>query len=655
MWVVIVSGLVSGGLYMAISLGVVLTFRFAHVLNFAQGAIATLCGYAAWQVVDEGVSIWLAGIVGVAVGALGSLLLGLVIGRWFGDAPELLTAMATFGPALAIIGVVGEVWGQNPKALPVPALLEGTTSVFGATVGRFELAFLVAILCLVGVIALVLHRSRLGLALRAMADDPATAAVNGVDVGGLERWAWVLGGAIAGLAGVAISNSAQLDPNHLTTFMIAAFTAVVLGGIGTFGGLVVGCLTYGVVNSLVAYYVGSQYEALTALVLLTVLYLVRPTGLLGHQALVASNGLPTQSDAGGGRWVALLASAGDAARRLRPRAGRARWTTAAIGATVAVLVVVLVPLRLGGSLVFVLATALAMAIAVSGQNVASGLSGRLAVAQGGFMMIGGYCSGLLVAGAGAPPVVALVAGVLVGLLLGAVLGTSIIRLSGIYLGIITLQFTLAVPEVAKAWTGVTGGELGVVLPPLELAGRAAHSPYAVWIASAVVAAVALGLLAWLSRSRPGVAIRAARDSDLGAESIGLDVRWLRVGAVTVSGAGGALAGSLGSFQSGIITPESFGMWTSVTILLAAAIAGQNSVVVGPLVGAGFVVLLPYLLSSSGGWSSIVFGFGALGFLVARRALAQAERNAAMATPADPEPAAALRRPIGETVRPGGRA
>ncbi|MCF7553694.1 ABC transporter permease [Pseudonocardia sp. WMMC193] len=626
MWVVMVSGLVSGGLYIAISLGVVLTFRFAHVLNFAQGAIATLAGYAAWQSIAAGLPTGVGWLAAVALGAVVSLALGWVLGRYFADAPELLTAMATFGPALALIGIVGEQWGQNPKAVPVPGPLDGTVSVFGASVGLFELVFLAGILALVGVMALLLKRSRVGLALRALADDPATAAVNGINVVALERLAWLVGGAMAGLAGVAISTSAQLDPNHLTTFMVSAFTAVVLGGIGSFSGLVVGCLAYGVLNALVAYYVGSQYEALTALVVLTVLYLVRPSGLLGRQALVASNGLPTQSDTGGGRVLALLASAADSVGRLRPLTPRIRLIAPAVGAVLALAAVVLVPRNLDGSLVFVLATALAMAVAVAGQNVASGLSGRLAVAQGGFMMVGGYCSGLLASNAGAPPLVAMVAGAAVGLVLGAVIGTSIIRLSGIYLGIITLQLTLAVPELAKAWTGLTQGELGIVLPPLEALWVAAVSPYDVWIASVVVTAPALGALAWLSRGRLGLRIRAVRDSDRGAESIGLDVRWLRVAAMTVSGAGGALAGSLGSFQSGIITPESFGMWTSVTILLAAAIAGQNSVVVGPLVGAAFVVLLPYGLSGSGGWSSILFGFGALAFLIVRRLVAQAQRR-----------------------------
>ncbi|MDL9948958.1 ABC transporter permease [Gordonia sp. ABSL11-1] len=628
MWVVIASGLVSSGLYIAISLGVVLTFRFAHVLNFAQGAIATLCGYAAWQLVGSGLSIWGAWAVAIAVGALTSLVFGLIIGRYLADAPELLTAMATFGPALAIMGIVGEVWGQNPKALPTPSILDGTVEVAGATVGRFELSFLVWILALVGLLSIGLQRSRVGLALRAVADDPATAAVNGVNVVALERLAWAAAGAVAGMAGVAISISAQLDPNYLTTFMIAAFTAVVLGGIGTFAGLVVGCLVYGVILALVSFYVGPQYEAITALVLLTILYMVRPTGLLGHQTLVASNGLPAQSDSTGGRWVTAMIGAAEKVRAAAPDRVRARTVAVPAALVVVFVLVVVLPRNLDGSFVFVLATAIAMAVAVAGQNVASGMSGRLAVAQGGFMMVGGYCTGLLVSEAGASPLVAVVGSLIVGLAFGAVIGASIIRLSGIYLGILTLQFTLAVPELAKAWTGLTRGELGIVLPSLDLIGWTAITPYDIWIATALLTAIALGALGWFSRAKIGMKIRAARDADLGAESIGLDVRWLRVAAIAVSGGGGALAGSLSSLQSGIITPESFGIWTSVTILLAAAIAGQNSVVVGPLVGASFIVLLPYLLASQGGWSSIIFGFGALGFLVIRRLVARAHVMAA---------------------------
>jgi branched-chain amino acid transport system permease protein len=632
MWVVIVSGLVSGGLYIAISLGVVLTFRFAHVLNFAQGAIATLSAYIAWQVIDDGAPVATGWAAAIGTGALVSLLLGTIVTRYLADAPELLTAMATFGPALAIIGIVGERWDQNAKSISTPSPLDGTVTLLGATVGQFELAILVGMLTLVGLISWWLRRSRTGLALRALADDPATAAVNGINVTALERLAWAGAGAIAGLAGVAISTSAQLDPNYLTTFMIAALTAVVLGGIGTLAGLVVGCLAYGVILALVSYYVGPQYEALTSLALLALIYLVRPTGLLGHQTLVAANGLPTQSDAAGsGRVIGALMSVSERMGRLRPASARARTTTVLVVAAAALVVAVVLPLNLSGSLVFVAATALAMMIAVSGQNVASGLSGRLAVAQGGFMMIGGYCSALLVSEAGWSPVVALLASVPVGMLVGAVLGLSIIRLSGIYLGIITLQFTLAVPELAKAWTGLTGGELGVVLPPVQVGSRLIVSPYDVWIFSGAVTVLGVGAVAWFGRARIGDMVRASRDSEQGAESIGLDVRWLRVGAVVVSGAAGSLAGALGSFQSGIITPESFGMWTSVTILLAAAIAGQDSLVTGPIVGAAFVVLLPYSLSASGGLSAIIFGFSALAILIIRRVLARAHVLSAHST------------------------
>lgn len=624
MWVVIVSGLASGGLYIAVSLGVVLTFRFAHVLNFSQGAIATLCSYAAWQLADDGWSIWVGWLAAIAIGAVISLLFGAVVARYLADAPELLTTMATFGPALAIIGIVGEHWGQSAKALAPPSMLTGTVSLLGATVGTFQLTVLIVMLGLVGLIAVLLRRTRTGLALRAIADDPSTAAVNGIAVASLERLVWAVGGGIAGLGGVAISISGQLDPNYLTSFLIAAFTAVVLGGIGTLGGLVVGCLAYGVAVSLISYYVGSQYVAVASLIILGLLYVVRPTGLLGHQTLVATNGLPTQSDSvATGRVVVAMTRAADALAGLRP-ADRRR--SLALGFAVAVgvvLVVTLLPMRFSGSFVFVLATALATLIAVSGQNAVSGLSGRLAIAQGGFMMLGGYCSALLVSEAGVTPLVALLAAVPVGALLGALLGLSIIRLSGIYLGIITLQFTLAVPELARSWTGLTGGEVGTMLPPLQLGSRVIVSTYDLWIASAVVAGLALALVAWFGHSRVGAKVRAVRDSEQGAESIGLDVPWLRIAAMAVSGAAGALAGSLSSFQAGIVTPESFGMWTSVTILLAAAIAGADSLVLGPIAGAAFVVLLPYALSTSGGWSSIIFGLSATAILILRRVMARA--------------------------------
>lgn len=624
MWVIFVSGLVGGGLYLAISLGVVLTFRFAHTLNFAHGAVATLGSYAAWQLVSDGHSVWLGWLAAIGVGAVSSLALGTVIARYFADAPELITTMATFGPTLAIIGFVGEQWGHTGKAMSPPEILSGTVSIFGANVGRFEFAVLVVMLLLVGTISLLLKRTRTGLALRALADDPATAAVNGIAVLSLERLVWAIGGGLAGLAGVAISTAGQLDPHYLTSFLIAAFTAVVVGGIGTLSGLVVGCLVYGVLVAFISYYLGGQYVAVTSLLLLAVLYLVRPTGLLGHQTLLATNGLPAQSESlGSGRVVIGLTKLSSSLRRVGPRAPRSRTVLACLAAVVAISAAVVVPVNLTGTVVFVLATMLAMFIAVSGQNVASGTSGRLAVAQGGFMMLGGYSAAILISKMGMSPLLALLVSVPVGAVCAAVVGVSTIRLSGIYLGIITLQFTLAVPELARSFDGITGGEVGTFLPPLEAGGRVASSTYDIWIYSLAVTVVWVAGIALFGRSRMGLRVRAARDSEGGAESIGLDVPWLRVAAVVTSGAGGALAGALSSFQTALIAPESFGLWTSVTILLAAAIAGQDSLVVGPIIGAAFVVLLPYALAESGGWAAVVFGLSATAILAVRRVTAKA--------------------------------
>ncbi|GAF47510.1 ABC transporter permease [Rhodococcus wratislaviensis] len=640
MWLILFSGLISGGMYIAISLGVVLTFRFARVVNFSQGAFATLSAYVAWQTMNAGMPAWVAIVLAILTGIALSFALGALISRYLSDQSELVTTMATFGPTLIIAGVITAIWGQEAKSIPTPSALSASVNIFGADVSKFGIAVLITALAVVAGTAIVLRRSHTGLALRSIADDPSTSAVNGINVGSLERLVWAVSGALAGLGGVAISTYAQLDPNYLTTFLIQALTAIVLGGIGSLGGLVLGCLIYGQIVAFVSYYVGGQYVAVCSLLVLVAVYALRPSGILGRATLTATNRLPAQGQAGRWRWLATGQAWLHRSTGIRPARG-AKLVRVALIVLVVLAALLLVPLGQNGPLVFVLATVAATVIVVSGQNVASGVAGRLSVAQAGFMLVGAYSSALLITEANMPILPALGCSAVIGMLVGGTLGVAISKLSGLYLGILTLQFTLAIPEIARSWKSLTGGETGMTLPPLGLGDLQLISPYSIWIFSIAIAAIALVLLELLNRSQWGARLRAARDSPLGAESIGLNVRWLQVGAVAISAGAGALGGALSALQSGIITPESFTVWISVYALLGAAIGGKESLVIGPIIGATLITLVPYLLSSSGGWSGIIFGALAVAMLVARsigartRAMASHGRNPSPLTERQP--------------------
>ncbi|GAA5122600.1 ABC transporter permease [Haloechinothrix salitolerans] len=622
MWTIVLSGLVTGGLYLAISLGVVVTIRFAHAVNFAHGAIATLAAYVGWQILRDGHNPVVAFLAAAAIGGVLAVVVSVLLARYLPRAAELTTAMATFGPALAFIGLAGYVWGESPQPLSEPGALGGAVSVLGATVGKFELVALCVSLAVVAMLSLLLRGTSMGLALRACADDPATASLNGINVSRLQSMVWAFAGMTAGVAGLTISMAAQLDPNFLTGFLIEAFTAVVLGGIGTLGGVVLGSLLYGIVVAGVSFYLGTEYVPAVSLGVLAIVYLVRPTGLLGGERLATTNRVSIEAGTNLKLSRALVRS-GWTVRGM----GAARLTVGRPGliAVAAVLLagLVLVPRLMPTAWIFVGASALAMTIAVSGQKFLSGLSGRLAVAQGGFMLVGGFVAANLALHSGLPALLAIVAAVPVGVLLGAALGLSILRISGLYLAIMTLQFTLAVTELARSWTGVTGGEVGLILPPVSLAGRSLIEPYDLWLLSLACAAVALGVLVVIARSSLGIRVRAARDSNDGASALGYDTRLLAVVAVAISAGAGAFAGALSAFQVGVVTPESFTLWTSVYVLLAATVAGQDSLAVGPVLGAALVVVLPFALASAGGLSAVIFGTAIILALVLRESLARA--------------------------------
>lgn len=623
MWEVLISGVIAGGMYAAVALGVVIVRRFARTLNFCHGAIASAAAYAAYALIHHGWPYWLASSVALIVAIALAALLGEVLSTFFEKTGELSRAMATLGPALALIGALGYIWGNQELNLPAPPGLHGGLTLFrGVHVSYLGLTTVGSVILVVLGILGILRFSRLGLEFRALADSRSVASLNGVSVRSLERLIWAFGGLVAGAAALIVTPQTQLDPQFLTNFLITAFTAAVLGGITNLSGLLGGSLIFGVLVSLAEYYLPGQVISIAALVVLLIVLYARPQGLFARGGRAVSGlarSLPDQRRSRGPHRLAIavprpntewISIEGVIAPRIR-----------ALGLVGVVAVIAgVLPLLVSSTLTFVLAGTAAMAVAVAGQNLVSGLSGQLSMAQGGLMLLGGYASGLLTAHHGLPPLVGLVAAAVVSFIGGAALSFGIARLTGVYLAIVTLELDLALTDLAYNWKGLTGGEVGLSIGGLRIPGLELGNSRSVYYAAVIIAGICLAVMTQLARSRPGLRWRAVRDSANGAEAAGIDVRWPRVLAFSASGTAGGVAGALTAYQLGVITPESFGLWTAIYILLAAAVGGEESTTVGAVVGAAFITLIPYALSGSGSLSDIVFGVGALAALVVRETL-----------------------------------
>ena len=248
-----------------------------------------------------------------------------------------------------------------------------------------------------------------------------------------------------------------------------------------------------------------------------------------------------------------------------------------------------------------------------GLNVVLGYAGQLNLGQSAFYGIGAYVSTLLIQKAGIPFWVALMIGTVAAGVAGAGLSMFAVRLRGHYLGIASLGFALIVYQILVNWMSVTQGPLGIygILPPPPIAIPGFpeikfSNPVALFYLIALFALVVYLLLANLLRSPVGETLRAIREDEVSAASLGINCqRWK----VFAFGTGSAIGGAAGCFYAGFIgtlVPDSFFITESFT-MLAMVIVGGMGTMIGPVIGAIVLTLLPELLRGIGDLRLIVYG------------------------------------------------
>jgi ABC-type branched-subunit amino acid transport system ATPase component/ABC-type branched-subunit amino acid transport system permease subunit len=256
--------------------------------------------------------------------------------------------------------------------------------------------------------------------------------------------------------------------------------------------------------------------------------------------------------------------------------------------------------------VFVMATLALTAIAGIGLNVLLGLTGQVSFGHVGFYALGAYAVAILTVAAkwsfwAALPVAALVSGIT-----GALLALPAVRVKGPYLAMVTIAFAFVVEHAAVEWRGLTGGQNGIMGVPQPSALGLAFGERGVALAAIVVAAAATWGYFALAKSRFGKAMRAVKDSEVAAESIGLAPVRIKTAAFAISACCAGLAGALFAPLSGFVTPSTFTFSQSILFVLVVLIGGAGSVA-GPLVGAAIVVLLPEVLAGLAEYRLLFFG------------------------------------------------
>jgi branched-chain amino acid transport system permease protein len=276
------NGLVNGSHYALLGLAFALIFGTTRIVHFAFGPVYALSAYGCWLAAERfSAPLPIALAAGVATGALAGTLSYLAVYRPFErkGSPSLVILIASLGLFIVLENAIGVAFGTDTKVVPAPAsgvFLWGPLVVTGTQLAQ------VAALALVGVLVwLYVTRTRFGKALLAMTDSPEMARVVGIDTLRMSLVAFAAGSAIAAVPAclILVKDGATAHMGFIAVFM--AFVAVVVGGVGSLRGAVVGGLALGLVESMGMAKIPTEWQNSIAFVVLFVVLLVRPTGLFG--------------------------------------------------------------------------------------------------------------------------------------------------------------------------------------------------------------------------------------------------------------------------------------------------------------------------------------------------------------------------------------
>jgi len=279
----VTNGLIIGAFYVLMALGVAMILNLSNVINFAHGNFLALGGYFAFVLIPY-TGFWVALLVSpLLVGLLGYIIEQTMVRRVYSRDP-VYSLLLTFGLSFIIQDVCRYIWGPNGLPLTVPdSLSQGLSEDLFFITGYRVFMMSIVIVSIVGLFAF-LRYTRLGIRIRAGTLDLDTVAALGINVRLLRSLNFAVGIFLAGLAGVLASGQIGLNPNMGDDLLLPAFIAIIVGGVGSLTGTLLGGLLIGVASALTTVFWASAQEAVIYVIMALVL-LVRPRGLMGEEGM----------------------------------------------------------------------------------------------------------------------------------------------------------------------------------------------------------------------------------------------------------------------------------------------------------------------------------------------------------------------------------
>lgn len=552
-------GLGVGALYAFASQGMIVIYRGTGVLNFSLGATAIAGVYAQWELQNEaGWPFLAAALFGVSFSALLGVLTHWVIMRPLRRASSLIRVIATLGVLIFIQACVVIRYGSNavqvPSWLPTDRItLWGEVVIFADRLILFAMASVSA-----GLLWLMYRSSQFGLATEAVSESERSAAAIGLSPNKIAVQNWALGSAIAAVAGILIVPIITLQVTAMTSLVLAALAAALVGDFRSFPIATAAGLVLGIGQTLVGRFVDQQGLGPSLPFLVIIAFLV-----------FRGRSLPLR----------------DYFLRELPMIGNGRmswdWTIFATG------VMVFLMLTKQAKWIDALTVSLGVSIVLLSIVLLTGYAGQLSLAQYTIAGFGAYVSGRLVAVYGIPFVLALVAGVLAAIPLGFVFALPAVRTRGINLAIVTLGLGTTIELMLFRNREYTGGVQGTQVGSPDLFGYDIGSiqhPARYGIFVLAMALFTVWVVSNVRRGRSGRRLIAVRTNERAAAALGIDVPVAKLFAFCLASAIASLGGILLAFRLTSISYTSFTNLTSI-LFVGLALVGGVGHLLGAFVGA----------------------------------------------------------------------
>ena len=563
-------GITASAVYAISATGLVVTYVTSGVFNFAHGAVGMFLAFVYWELlVQRGWPMPLALLVtlGICAPLIGVLLDVLVMRRLLAGASVATKLVVTLALLAAFQGLTLAIWPIELRS--VPGFWDQRTFELAGLVITWDQATTVLLAVAVAFgLRLLFKRTRLGVAMRAVVDNPELCAIKGMRPHVVTAASWALGSMLAGLAAILIAPGLNLEMNLLIQLVVAAYAAAVVGRLSSLPATFVGALILGISQNLLIGYLPQDNElvrnlkpALPFLVLVGAL-LLRPERKLPEKIRSYAE----------------------------PRPPKAR-TTAILG-VVAVGAALVVSGGLSHFQLLIGTKGLIFACLTLSLVLLTGLSGQVSVMQMSFAGIGAVVLGKL--GPDVPWALALALAAVIAAGVGALVALPTLRLRGIYLALSTLAFAILMDGMFFGNSAIFGGGETIPVPRPTLLGFDLTSDRAMFVVTAAAVAIFANVFLAIRRGPFGRVLAALKDSPTACQMLGMNLAAVKLKVFALSalmaGVAGALLGGL-QVRAGQLD---FLYFRSLTVLLVATIFGITSVS-GAVLGALFFVVLPEAL------------------------------------------------------------